>query len=188
MKQFQLSGLAKSLLAACAAFAVGSAHAVSTVQVTAPASVLLGDVFNVSISGTGFEPVVGGGLNISFSAGLLELVSVSIDPAWSFLADPGTIDNVAGTLTDAYFNVWGQMSGDFAIAMLQFKAKAAGLSTIDPALSDVFDFSTPLGETPAVTLLGSPVQINSPVPEPAAWVLMLGGLGLLGASAARRSA
>jgi hypothetical protein len=188
MKHAQFSVLAKSLIAAAAALTFGSAQAVSTVQVTAPASVSIGDVFNVSITGAGFEPVIGGGLNVSFGAGLLELLAVTIDPAWSFWTDAGTIDNAAGTLTDAYFNVWGQKSGDFGIATLQFKALAAGQSAITLAPSEIFDFSTPMGETPAINLLGSNVQINSPVPEPGSWLLLLGGLGLLGAAAARRSA
>lgn len=145
-----------------------------------------GETFVVNVVGSGFEPVVGGGLNLSFSADLVELVNVVFDPAWNFFTDAGQIDNAAGTLTDMSFNVWGSLSGSFAIATLEFVAKSAGSAPMVSAASDLFPFSTPAATVPAVSFGGVVVDIATPVPEPGSWALMLGGLALIGSFVARR--
>ncbi|MBL8352190.1 MAG: PEP-CTERM sorting domain-containing protein [Burkholderiaceae bacterium] len=189
MNRIQISLLGRALVAPLAVVAMSSAHAVSTVQVVGPAGPLAVDqLFTVDLSGHDFVAVNGGGLNISFTAGLLELLSVHVDPSWNFFSQPGTIDNASGTLSELAFNVWGWPSGHFPIASLQFQAKAPGAAIISLAESPNWPFATPNWDTPAVDYGSYNVTIAGPVPEPAAWLLMLGGLGLVGARAARRLA
>lgn len=170
------NGLAKATLAlaAAAALAAGTAEAAS-VALAGPATIAPGDTFFVSMSGYDFEPIVGGGADLTFASGLLELVSVSFDPAWDFYTSPGVIDNTLGKVTDLSFNVWGSQSGDFSIATLEFKAKAPGSAVIGLLGSQMFPFSTVGAEELAVGFSGASLQI-SPVPEPAGWLLMLSGL------------
>jgi hypothetical protein len=178
--------LAKTVIAAAAVLALAPAKADSTVQLLPQEPVALGDVFSVEIQGVDFVPIVGGGLDLSFSAGMLELLSVEIDPTWDFFSTPGDIDNDAGTLTGMSFNIWGQMSGDFTIATLLFQASATGSAVIGLSTSDDWPFATIAGQIAPVTLVGSYVQISSPIPEPAAWLMMLSGVGgLLGLMAKR---
>jgi len=175
-----------SLVALAIGAASVGAHAAS-VQVLAPGSpVTAGDSFTVSLFGYDFASLDGGGADLSFSPALLELTSVQVDPSWDFFSLPGEIDNATGHLTGMSFNVWGAKQGDFAIASLQFTAKASGLAAIDLFGSDMFPFGSG-GVEVNVALIGAQVQINSPVPEPGTWLLMLGGLGLLGARASRRT-
>lgn len=192
MKHLKFSVGARALAAAAALLAMGVAQAGSSVQLVAPAAVSPGDSFAVAVNGADFVPIIGGGLDFSFSAGLLELLSAEVAPAWNFMPVSGVIDNTSGTLVGLSFNIFGfpplSQSGDFAIATLQFKAKAPGLAAIDVAVSPDWPFATPAAEVPAFTLSGASVQIGTPVPEPAAWLLMLGGLGLLGLRMGRRSA
>ncbi len=189
MKHIQCSAGVKGLVALAAVLAMGAAQAGSSVQVVGPASVAPGDLFNLAVNGADFVPIVGGGLDFSYSAGLLELLSVQVAPAWNFMPAGGVIDNAAGTLVGLSFNVFGfppmSLSADFAIATLQFRAKAPGTAAVDVAASADWSFSTPDAEVPAFTLVGTSVQV---VPEPAAWLLMLGGFGLLGVRAQRRTA
>jgi hypothetical protein len=173
--------------AAVTCLAVGAAQA-TDVWLQAPAAVTAGDVFVVTMSGTSFEPIVGGGADLSFSAGLLELVSVSFDPMWSFITSPGEIDHTAGTVTGLYFNLFGEASGDFAIATLEFRALGEGLANFDAAASSDFPFGSILGVAVPVQFHGDSIAI-SPVPEPAAWWMLAGGLAVVaGARRLRRQA
>lgn len=192
MKHVQFLAGVRAMVAAAALLAMGAAQAGSSVQLVAPASVAPGDIFNVAVNGVDFVPIVGGGLDLFFSVGLLDLLSVQVAPAWNFLPQGGVIDNTTGTLVGLSFNIFGfpamSQSGDFAIATLQFQAKAPGTAAIDLAANAEWSFSTPDAEVPEFTLAGASLQIASPVPEPAAWLLMLGGLGLLGYRVRGRSA
>jgi hypothetical protein len=100
------------LAGAAACLTLGAAHA-GEVRLQAASPVTAGDLFVVTMTGSGFEPIVGGGADLSFSADLLELVSVEFAPMWSFITSPGVIDNTAGTVTGLYFNLFGQAEGDF---------------------------------------------------------------------------
>ena len=182
-----LSGLAKTAVFTVVMMGCVGAQAAGSVSLQGPASlVAAGDTFTLDLTGQGFVPIVGGGADFSFDAVALELLSVAIDPAWGFLPGLGTIDNNAGTLTDLYFNVWGSMAGDFPIATLQFRAKAAGLSSVDVFGSPTFTFAAVDGSEVPVSFSGMAVQVSSPIPEPAAWLLMGSGLAMLGTFAARR--
>jgi hypothetical protein len=191
MNKLNINGVVRSLVALAATLVLGQTHAVTptpTVVLSGPAaSVAPGDEFAVSMAGQGFGPTVGGGANLSFAAGLLELLSVQIDPGWDFLPDGGLIDNNVGTLTDMSFNVWGSRMGDFPIATLQFKAKGVGILGIDALDSALYPFSDDDGNPVLVRYLATSVEVSNPIPEPSAWLLLLGGLGALAALASRRN-
>jgi hypothetical protein len=173
----------RSVVALAATVALGAAHAVAVtprVVLDGPAApVMAGDVFSVMLSGHDFMPIVGGGVNLSFSADLIEWVSVSFDPAWSFYVDAGTVDNAAGTVTDMSFNLFGTMQGSFAIATIDFRAKAAGSANIDLLDSEFFPFADMNAQVVPVSFESTSVQVASVVPEPSTWLMMLGGFGLL---------
>ncbi len=182
-----LSGLAKTAVFTVFVMGCIGAKAAASVSLQGPDSLVApGDTFTLALTGQDFVPIVGGGADFSFDPVALELLSVAIDPAWGFLPGFGTIDNTAGTLTDLYFNVWGSMAGDFPIATLQFRAKAEGLTSVDVFGSPTFTFAALDGSEVPVSFSGMAVQVSSPIPEPAAWLLMGSGLAILGAFAARR--
>lgn len=131
-----------------------------------------GQLFVVSLQGTGFDQSVdGGGLNLTFDASALALLSVHVDPVWNFFVAEGVIDNTAGTLTDLSFNAWGGPSDTFQIANLTFLAKRGGTTTVSTAPSTMFPFGSG----------GEPLQVEhgslsvSVVPEPDATALALFG-------------
>ena len=171
------------LAGAAACLALGAAHA-GEVRLLAAAPVTAGDLFVVTMAGSGFEPIVGGGADLSFSADLLELVSVEFAPMWSFITSPGVIDNTAGTVTGLYFNLFGQAEGDFPVATLQFLALGEGVASINASGSEMFPFGSTLGQAVAVQFYGDSVAI-SPVPEPAAWWLLAAGLAAVVSVSAR---
>ncbi len=179
-----MQSLRATLFATATGLALGAAQA-AEVSLQAPDQVTAGDLFVVTMSGSGFEPIVGGGADLSFSANLLELVSIEFDPMWAFLNSPGAIDNTAGTVTGLYFNLFGEAAGDFPIATLQFMALGEGVAAIDATGSDMFPFGSVLGQAVPVQFYGDSVSV-SPVPEPAAWMLLAGGLALVGRAAASR--
>lgn len=161
-----------------------SAVQAASVQLIGPnAAVLAGSSFVVSVQGLGFIGLDGGGADFSFTPDLIELIDVNVDAGWNFYTEPGTINNAEGKLTGLSFNVWGPKSGNFAIASLTFRAKAAGNASIDVMGSDMWPFGLG-GEVVATNFAGTQVQISA-VPEPAAWLLMAGGLVALGIRRAR---
>ena len=182
MKRFRvfLAGLA--MLSAAATAAAGSliVQPLNTV-------VNIGDSFDLEVRGQGFlETIVGGGFGFTFNGAELQLTGVSIAPTWEFVPSGGTIDNVAGTLTDASFNSFAApRSGDFDIATLSFKALAPGLSEIALAASTLFVFSDVTGNEVTPLFGKAPVQVL--VPEPSAVVMMLAGFALLARTFGRRN-
>lgn len=174
-------------VAAVMTLAAGSALAqASLVSAVGPGNApRVGDSFQVQLVGTDFSPIVGGGLNVSFSSDLFELTSVQIDSAWSFWSDPGIADNTLGTLTNMSFNVWGFIDGSFAIASLEFMTKATGSGSIALSDSAVFPFATPEATVLPVSYLGTIIQVSA-VPEAGTLALMILGLGATGLAWRRR--
>lgn len=174
----------KSLVAGAALVAFSGLTQAAAVTASLSSPAVEGGSFLVSLQGTGFDKALdGGGLGLTFDASALELLSVSIDPSWSFFADEGVIDNVAGTLTDLSFNVWGGKTGDFKIADLTFLAKRGGQTTVSTAPSVMFPFGS--GGEELQVQHGSLTVSVATVPEPSVAVMTLFGV-VAGLALARR--
>lgn len=87
-----------------------------------------GDTFSLDVVGSGFvSNVDGGGVNLSFDATKLNVLSVTIDElVWDFATDTGTIDNGAGTVEGIMVNALSDVTGDFIVATIQFQEISGG--------------------------------------------------------------
>lgn len=174
-------------LAAMALTAAAFGAQAQTVQLIPSATeVKVGDTFTVDIQGLGFpDKIFGGGYDLAYSTGLLDLVSISIPGIWEFAVSEGTQDEAAGTVKDVFFNTFSNpRAGDFLTATLTFKATGTGAASIDALPSAFFPFGNEFAEAVDVTYLGTSVQV---VPEPGTWALVLGGLAVAGALRRRRA-
>jgi Cohesin domain len=174
------SCLAAATLLSCA---LGAQAAGSLILAPSSTSVGPGDSFAVEVRGSGFtDNVVGGGFDLGFDANVLTLSSVSVDTVvWEFISSDGSIDNSAGTLADVYFNSFKSVlpTGDFAVATLQFVAKAGGSSALQLAGNASFPFANDLAEVISVDYGSGRVNVSA-VPEPATLGLWAAGLMALG--------
>lgn len=144
---------------------------------------LQGSDFGSTAGGTAIDNVSGGqNLNLSFSAGVVELLSVAIAPRWSFAAanKTGAIDNAAGTLSGLGFGTFPATSDDsFDIAVLSFRALAPGVASFSVGGAQLVGR---VGGVPGSSIEATlpSVSVNvSPVPEPQSWALFALGLVLL---------
>ena len=172
-----------------------NAHALPTVgfdQTTK--SVDVGDTFELVLQGSGFDTtfdaklidnVTGGQhFDLSFGAGVLQLVDVQIASRWIFSSGnkTGTIDNGAGTLTGMAFGTFPATTDDsFDIATLSFQAISSGASEL--VLSGgVFAarVASISGSVITPDFETTNISVTSPVPEPETWAVMLAGLGMIG--------
>lgn len=156
-----------------------------------------GDVFNVSIVGTGFIEgsggTIGGGFSLAWDPGILTLQSsVLTFSGDQIFGQAGVVDNVAGTWTNAdvtSFN--GTTLANFEIATVTFLATNVGVSPSDLSIG-LFDGGTDriwadsdgfVDVNP--TFIDGSVTVN-PVPVPAAvWLFASGILGLVGVARRR---
>ena len=174
-------------------FTSGSLNAATITWDTADSTALLGEVFSLNIVGLGFVDLVdGGGVNISFDPTVLRVVTdgVSIDSSvWDLGfpgVDPGTIDNVAGTVSGLKVNTMRtDVTGDFILATVQFEVLGTyGLSSV----LSLSDEPTNPWASGGFLIDPYPTFVNgnfSAVPVPAAvWLFGSGFLAL--ASFARR--
>lgn len=180
----------KLLFAAILLFSQGSMAGIITWNSTAN-DVNSNEIFSLNIIGTGFAEIVdGGGIDLSFDASVLEVLSVTIDTAvWNFfpVAGPviGTIDNVAGTVNGIAVNALpSTITGDFIVATIQFQA--VGLFGTNSALTLSEYAINPWASGGSVITPLNFVNGNvSVVPVPAAaWLFGSGLLALM--SVARR--
>jgi hypothetical protein len=170
----------------------GPAHAVPTLAFnTGVLAADIGDTFELLLQGSGFDLTADGKVidnlsggqqgALSFTAGALELLSVSIDPRWTFAAanKPGLTDNTTGTLTGLSFGTFPATADDsFNIARFTFKVLTAVPASV---LVSGLDFAGKVGGRAGVKFsadaLPTTVNISTAVPEPQAWALMALGLG-----------
>ena len=91
-----------------------------------------GEIFTLDIIGTGFSGNVdGGGIDLSFDASVVNILSVSIDEAvWDFGNSAGNLDNVGGTLDGLMVNTFNDVTGDYVVASVEFQAVGPGISTL----------------------------------------------------------
>ena len=151
---------------------------------TVSSSVNEGEIFTLDIIGTGFavgEDVEGGDLDILFDQSVLNVLSVTVDPVWSFIANGGTINNVAGSVLGIKAYSFASVTENFTIASIQFQAVGLGGSNSALLLSEPALFpwaSAGLAINP--TFVAGDVAIAA-VPVPAAvWLFGSGILGLVG--------
>ena len=118
-----------------------------------------------------------------FSAGALEIVSVSIDPRWTFTTanKPGIIDNAAGTLTGMAFGTFPATADDaFNIASITFRALQSAPAAV--VVVTAVDFAGRVnnvgGSKISAGYAPTAVQVSA-VPEPQTWALLAGGLALV---------
>lgn len=171
-----------------------AAHAVPTLTLTADGSDLtVGATFTVTLSGSDFDDTdaglaidnVSGGQNLllSYGAGVLELLAVTISPTWNFAAanKPGTIDNGAGTLSGFAFGAFPAVaSDDFDVATFQFRALSAGAASLNLSGGQVVGRVANVPGRVITVAMPAAQLVVSPVPEPATWALFAGALGLAG--------
>ena len=145
--------------------------------------VAIGSHFTLNVLGTEFPAIVGGGLNLSFDASVLQISSVSINTSvFDFYTGTGTeegvLNNVLGTLTDTSFNTFAGATGDFTIMTIGFTAVGTGTSLLSLSESSIWVFSDDMGKAIGSQIAFLPSSINvSAVPVPAAaWLF---GSGLL---------
>lgn len=192
-KKFGRSGFAQWAVSLALAGLASAAQAVPVVKFDADMkTVAVGDSFELLLQGAGFDVTAGGKLinnlsggqklNLVFSAGALEIVSVSIDPRWTFTTanKPGTIDNAAGTLTGLAFGTFPATTDDeFNIARITFKAlQSAPATVVVTAVDFAGKVNNVAGSKIAASYVPTAVQISA-VPEPQTWALLAGGLALV---------
>jgi predicted anti-sigma-YlaC factor YlaD len=175
-------------LALAATLSIGTVQAQSLVLTPSSKDVSLGDTFTLQVAGKDFATqLVGGGFNLSFTAGLLELSSVAIDAGWELSPQGGLIDNASGTLTGAAFTTFvAPKAGDFSAATLTFKAIGPGIATIALAASSTFPF-TDIDVNAITPHFGSATITSSSVPEPSSVALALAGVLLVRTASRRQS-
>jgi hypothetical protein len=95
-------------------------------------TVSLGESFSLELIGRNFTSVLdGGAVDIFFDKNILNVTSIVIDNIWDFNPVSGTIDNSSGNVSDIEFNsFFNNNSGDFNIALINFKAMSNGSSGI----------------------------------------------------------
>lgn len=145
-------------------------------------SVGIGQTFSINLVGTGFTDIVdGGGVNLFYDAAVLAVNSVTVDTTvWDFFDAPGAIDNTSGNVSEIQFASFFGATGNFAIATIDFLAVGAGHSALTLTESVLNPFASGgLPLNPAVTYQNASVTVSA-VPLPAAFWLMLSGLGVLG--------
>jgi hypothetical protein len=178
--------LIKHTMALLALVCAVSAHSAEISIDPISSDVLLGSSFTVDVIGTNFPVTEGGGFSLGFDASILQITSVSIDTAvWDFIANTGTLDNTAGTLTDVLVSSFAGASGNFSVATISFTAIGLGASglALTESLANPWasggDLINPAHDQSAT------VTVNpSPVPVPAAFLLF--GSALLGLISVKR--
>ena len=164
-----------------------------------PGSVTVGQTFNVILSGLAFDRTtlneiidnVTGGQNLafSFSNATLQVLSVSIDPRWTFTAanKPGVIDQAAGTVTGTAFGAFPATTDDgFNIATFSVKALAPGNASFTLLSGQVIgQVAARAGQLIAVEYGSANIAVSA-VPEVQSWALLMAGLCVVGLSRSRR--
>lgn len=174
----RVSSLRVGLAVVFSFFAAFSAHAQSISVSPATSFVAPGTAFTLDIVGSAFAITQGGGFSLTFDPLVLEVTNVSIEGAvWNFVNDPGTIDNIAGSVTDVNVSAFpGVATGNFVVASVEFMAKSEGISGLALSASSTNPWSAAgLPVNPTFDQSASAEVSASAVPAlsaPVAWLLV----------------
>lgn len=158
----------------------------------------VGERVTLEIQGRDFTAgSAGGGLDLSWDPAVLAVSSLDdvelLFPGDQFIFDRGTLDTVAGTLTNLATNSFsGTPSANFTIARITVTALAAGSTQLDLALGSFAGGGKNVWSTAAGLavddLVFEPIDVTvAPVPLPAGLCLLPGALAVLGARLRREA-
>jgi hypothetical protein len=178
-----------------------SANLASAVSVTATPSigtVSVGGTFTVSIDGADFPAVTGGGVQVSWDAGLTLLdLDITGNPFEVVTTSPPNVETDASLATNP-FDInqtqlfGGALSASFHIATLQFQVDQQGTFNIGLAAAPLQWINQPVSGDPVAIdpqpdYFGTTVSTPTAVPLPGAvWLFGAGLVGVIGV-ARRRS-
>jgi hypothetical protein len=133
----------KGWVLAMAALHVGAALAEPLVQLTPDKNEFaVGNTYSVQVMMEGFPQTEGGGVSLSFNPAMLQVTKVQVDSGtWTFVNRNGEIDNQAGLVSDIVFSNFSGVSGNAAIATIEFKAIKPGRSQLTLAGSTLNPFA-----------------------------------------------
>lgn len=178
----------KTILIASLLLIVGQLNAATVSFNNSLTNVNQGDTFSLTVQGTDFAPIVGGGLNLSFNSSVLQVNSVTINQSvFEFYIGDGTeegiVDNSFGQLLNTSFNSFFGASGNFDIMDISFTAVGTGTSDLNLSESLLWVFADEFGGYYGDQVTYDPATVNvvSAVPVPAAvWLFGSGIIGLAG--------
>ncbi len=161
---------------------VSNSNAATITWSSVETNATLNDIFSVDVIGTNFiDNVDGGGVNIGFDSGVLNVLSVSInETVWDFGGSgisTGAIDNAVGTVSNVMVNAASNVNGDFVVASIQFQVIGNGSSALS-----LTEFALNPWANGGYAI--NPVFVDetfSTIPVPAAvWLFGSGLIGLIG--------
>ena len=147
-----------------------------------------GDLFSLTVQGSGFPDISGGGLNFNFDPSFLQINSVTINTTvFEFEAtaagmpNTGALDNSMGTLINTHFDTFIGAMGSFDVMTIGFEAIGHGQSSLLISGSSWFPFADEFGSVVGGVIYESATINVSAVPLPAAaWLFGVGLLALVG--------
>jgi len=150
-------------------------------------NVNINDVFTIDIIGTGFlNNVDGGGIDFSYDANVLNVLSVSIDEnVWDLGAgiNTGSIDNTLGVVGGISVNAWSNVTGDFSVTSITFQAISGGATSLSLSEWALNPWASN-GNIINPNFVNATVNVV-PVPA-AAWLFGSGLIALLGIGSSKR--
>jgi hypothetical protein len=164
----------------------------SVLTVSSPATVIQGSTFAVDVNISGAADLYAFQLDLTFDPTVLAATGVSeglfLSGGGSTFFIPGTIDNIAGTISlnaDTLLSAISGVTGSGTLLVFDFSALGPGTSTFMIA-NEILQDST--GAILSDTTTGGSVTVQgATVPEPSSLLLLSVGMLLLVVLAARKA-
>ena len=140
-----------------------------------------GDLFSLTVQGSEFPDLSGGGIDFSFDPSVVQINSIAINTSvFTFESGAGTLDNSIGTLIDTYFNTFTGTGSSFDVMTIGLEAIGLGETSLMMFESSMFPFADEFGGVVDVTYESAVINVSA-VPLPAAaWLFGSGLLALVG--------